>query len=213
MRAGESRTVIKRMQEFMDNLDRHVLNQKVLGNVKVKHLAAAFLAYKALQGMGKVENAETAGQIYAGGLQAIASMGGAFGMIGEKHFDGPENSDRTALNTMIVSATHFMVAQAENGEKLYDKDGRYTGTVVNRYDRDGKIIDSVPVYQVKEAAKSQMRKVAKNVQNMFMNTAMRHVRITIMITLMEIMIILILTTTCIPILIAIFMIFTRSSTA
>lgn len=96
-------------------------------------------------------------------------MGGAFGMIGEKHFDGPENSDRTALNTMIVSATHFMVAQAENGEKLYDKDGRYTGTVVNRYDRDGKIIDSVPVYQVKEAAKSQMRKVAKNVQNMFMN--------------------------------------------
>ena len=28
MRAGESRTVIKRMQEFMDNLDRHVLNQK-----------------------------------------------------------------------------------------------------------------------------------------------------------------------------------------
>ena len=139
MRAGESRTVIKRMQEFMDNLDRHVLNQKVLGNVKVKHLAAAFLAYKALQGMGKVENAETAGQIYAGGLQAIASMGGAFGMIGEKHFDGPENSDR------------------------------YTGTVVNRYDRDGKIIDSVPVYQVKEAAKSQMRKVAKNVQNMFMN--------------------------------------------
>lgn len=136
MRAGESRTVIKRMQEFMDNLDRHVLNQKVLGNVKVKHLAAAFLAYKALQGMGKVENAETAGQIYAGGLQAIASMGGAFGMI---------------------------------GEKLYDKDGRYTGTVVNRYDRDGKIIDSVPVYQVKEAAKSQMRKVAKNVQNMFMN--------------------------------------------
>lgn len=169
MRAGESRTVIKRMQEFMDNLDRHVLNQKVLGNVKVKHLAAAFLAYKALQGMGKVENAETAGQIYAGGLQAIASMGGAFGMIGEKHFDGPENSDRTALNTMIVSATHFMVAQAENGEKLYDKDGRYTGTVVNRYDRDGKIVDSVPVYQVKEAAKSQMRKVAKNVQNMFMN--------------------------------------------
>ena len=162
MRAGESRTVIKRMQEFMDNLDRHVLNQKVLGNVKVKHLAAAFLAYKALQGMGKVENAETAGQIYAGGLQAIASMGGAFGMIGEKHFDGPENSDRTALNTMIVSATHFMVAQAENGEKLYDKDGRYTGTVVNRYDRDGKIIDSVPVYQVKEAAKSQMRKVAAN---------------------------------------------------
>ena len=124
MRAGESRTVIKRMQEFMDNLDRHVLNQKVLGNIKVKHLAAAFLAYKALQGMGKVENAETTGQIYAGGLQAIASMGGAFGMIGEKHFDGPENSDRTALNTMIVSATHFMVAQAENGEKLYDKDGR-----------------------------------------------------------------------------------------
>ena len=54
MRAGESRTVIKRMQEFMDNLDRHVLNQKVLGNVKVKHLAAAFLAYKALQGMGKM---------------------------------------------------------------------------------------------------------------------------------------------------------------
>ena len=134
MRAGESRTVIKRMQEFMDNLDRHVLNQKVLGNIKVKHLAAAFLAYKALQGMGKVENAETTGQIYAGGLQAIASM-----------------------------------AQAENGEKLYDKDGRYTGTVVNRYDRDGKIVDSVPVYQVKEAAKSQMRKVAKNVQNMFMN--------------------------------------------
>ena len=43
MRAGESRTVIKRMQEFMDNLDRHVLNQKVLGNIKVKHLAAAFL--------------------------------------------------------------------------------------------------------------------------------------------------------------------------
>ena len=122
MSAGESRTVIKRMQEFMDNLDRHVLNQKVLGNVKVKHLAAAFLAYKALQGMGKVENAETTGQIYAGGLQAIASMG-----------------------------------------------GRYTGTVVNRYDRDGKIVDSVPVYQVKEAAKSQMRKVAKNVQNMFMN--------------------------------------------
>ena len=165
MRAGESRTVIKRMQEFMDNLDRYVLNQKVLENVKVKHLAAAFRAYKALQGMGKVENAETAGQIYAGGLQAIASMGGA----GDKHFDGQENSDRTALNTMIVSATHFMVAQAENGEKLYDKDGRYTGTVVNRYDRDGKIVDSVPVYQVKEAAKSQMRKVAKNVQNMFMN--------------------------------------------
>lgn len=165
MRAGESRTVIKRMQEFMDNLDRYVLNQKVLENVKVKHLAAAFRAYKALQGMGKVENAETAGQIYAGGLQAIASMGGT----GEKHFDGQENSDRTALNTMIVSATHFMVAQAENGEKLYDKDGRYTGTVVNRYDRDGKIVDSVPVYQVKEAAKSQMRKVAKNVQNMFMN--------------------------------------------
>ena len=55
------------------------------------------------------------------------------------------------------------------GIVLYDKDGRYTGTVVNRYDRDGKIIDSVPVYQVKEAAKSQMRKVAKNVQNMFMN--------------------------------------------
>ena len=74
MRAGESRTVIKRMQEFMDNLDRHVLNQKVLGNVKVKHLAAAFLAYKALQGMGKVENAETAGQIYAGGLQAWAAL-------------------------------------------------------------------------------------------------------------------------------------------
>ena len=70
---------------------------------------------------------------------------------------------------MIDSATHFMVAQAEYGEKLYDKDGRYTGTVVIRYDRDGKIIDSVPVYQVKEAAKSQMRKVAKNVQNMFMN--------------------------------------------
>lgn len=116
MRAGESRTVIKRMQEFMDNLDRHVLNQKVLGNIKVKHLAAAFLAYKALQGMGKVENAETTGQIYAGGLQAIASMGGAFGMIGEKHFDGPENSDRTALNTMIVSATHFMVAQAKTAK-------------------------------------------------------------------------------------------------
>ena len=33
MRAGESRTVIKRMQEFMDNLDRHVLNQKVLGSI------------------------------------------------------------------------------------------------------------------------------------------------------------------------------------
>lgn len=168
MRAGESRTVIKRMQEFMDNLDRHVLNQKVLGNVKVKHLAAAFLAYKALQGMGKVEMRNRRADLCRR-LQAIASMGGAFGMIGEKHFDGPENSDRTALNTMIVSATHFMVAQAENGEKLYDKDGRYTGTVVNRYDRDGKIIDSVPVYQVKEAAKSQMRKVAKNVQNMFMN--------------------------------------------
>lgn len=30
--------------------------------------------------------------------------------------------------------------------------------------------DSVPVYQVKEARQSpQMRKVAKNVQNMFMN--------------------------------------------
>lgn len=28
MRAGESRTVIKRMQEFMDNLDRHVLTKK-----------------------------------------------------------------------------------------------------------------------------------------------------------------------------------------
>ena len=54
MRAGESRTVIKRMQEFMDNLDRHVLNQKVLGNIKVKHLAAAFLAYKALQGKLKM---------------------------------------------------------------------------------------------------------------------------------------------------------------
>ena len=92
MRAGESRTVIKRMQEFMDNLDRYVLNQKVLENVKVKHLAAAFRAYKALQGMGKVENAETAGQIYAGGLQANASMGGA----GEKHLEGQENSARTA---------------------------------------------------------------------------------------------------------------------
>lgn len=31
MRAGESRTVIKRMQEFMDNLDRHVLKPKSVG--------------------------------------------------------------------------------------------------------------------------------------------------------------------------------------
>lgn len=71
MRAGESRTVIKRMQEFMDNLDRHVLNQKVLGNVKVKHLAAAFLAYKALQGMGKVEKCRNRRAVYAGGLRQL----------------------------------------------------------------------------------------------------------------------------------------------
>ncbi len=169
MRAGESRTVVKRMQEFMDNLDRHVLNQKVLNNVKVKHLVAAFLSFKALQGMGKLENAETVGQIYAGGLQAIASMGGAFSMMGEKHFDGGANSDRTGLNSVVVAATHFMVAQAENGKKLYNKDNRYVGTMVNRYDRDGKITASVPVYQFKEAAKCKMRGMAQNVQKLIMN--------------------------------------------
>ena len=84
MRAGESRTVIKRMQEFMDNLDRHVLNQKVLGNVKVKHLAAAFLAYKALQGMGKVENAETAGQICLNGRRFRHDRRKAFRRSGEQ---------------------------------------------------------------------------------------------------------------------------------
>jgi len=169
MRAGESRSVIKRTQEFMDNLDRNILNQKVLKGVKVKHIAAAFLAFKALQGMGKVENAETTRQIYVGGMQAIAAMGGAFGMMGEKHFDGNPNSDRTALNSAAVAAARFMVSQVENGEKLYNKDGKYVGTVVNRYDNEGKIVDSVPVYQVKEAAKEKARKVVKNVQNLFMS--------------------------------------------
>ncbi len=168
MKSGESKNTIKRMQEFLDRLDKHVLNQKVLGNVKVKHLAAAFLAYKTLQGMGTIENAETTGRVLAGGLQAVTAMGGAYGMIGERHVGGPENSERTALNAMVMSATHFMIAQREAGEKLYDKDGHYTGTVVNRYDNDGKVVASVPVYQVKEELKSKARKMTKNIQNMFM---------------------------------------------
>ena len=99
MRAGESSTTIKKMQYFLDKLDKHVLNRKILGGVKVKHVVAAFMAYKALQGMGNIENAQTAGDVFAGGVKAIAAMGTGFGMIGERHFDGkPADSERTELN-------------------------------------------------------------------------------------------------------------------
>lgn len=169
MRAAESRNVIKNMQQFMDNLDQHVLNRKIMGKVKVKHVVAAFCAFKMLQGFGKVENAETTAQIYAGGLQAIVSMGGAFGMVGEKNTGGRADSERTTLNALVGSAAHFMVSQAENGEKLYNKDGKYMGTVVNRYDENGKITASVPVYQIKEGIREKAGQISHDVRNLFMN--------------------------------------------
>lgn len=164
MRAGESSTTIKKMQDFLDKLDKHVLNRKILGGVKVKHVVAAFMAYKTLEGLGNVENAQTTGQILAGGVQAVTAMGLGFGMIGERHLhDKPADSERTELNSMIMTATHFMVSQVENGKKLYDENGKYVGTMVNRYDNNGKIIESVPVYQIKEGIKSKISKLMPKV--------------------------------------------------
>lgn len=164
MRAGESSTTIKKMQDFLDKLDKHVLNRKILGGVKVKHVVAAFMAYKALQGMGNIENAQTAGDVFAGGIQAVGAIGAGFGMVGERHlYDKPADSERTELNSMIMTATHFMVSQVEDGKKLYDKNGKYVGTVVNRYDNNGKIIESVPVYQIKEGIKSKISKLMPKV--------------------------------------------------
>ena len=164
MEAGESRTVIKKMQDFLDKLDKHVLNKKILKGIKVKHVVAAFMAYKTLQGMGIMEQSQTSGQVLAGGIKAIAAMGTGFGMIGERHFDGkPADSERTELNSMIMTATHFLVSQVENGNKLYDDEGKYIGTVVNRYDNNGKVIESVPVYQLKEGVKSKMSKLMPKV--------------------------------------------------
>ena len=71
MRAGESRTVIKRMQEFMDNLDRHVLNQKVLGNVKVKHLAAAFGPIRLCKVWGKLKMPKLPGRFMPAGCRQL----------------------------------------------------------------------------------------------------------------------------------------------
>ena len=100
MRAGESSTTIKKMQDFLDKLDKHVLNRKILGGVKVKHVVAAFMAYKALQGMGNIENAQTAGDVFAGGIQAVGAIGAGFGMVGERHlYDKPADSERTELNS------------------------------------------------------------------------------------------------------------------
>ena len=168
MKAANSSETIKKVQDFMDRLDENVLNRKVLKNVKVKHVAAAFLAYNALQGIGQVENAETTGQIYAGGVEAIGSMIGGAAMGREKYVGGNENSERSGLNMLTVAATRFMVSQVENGEKLYDEKGTYKGTVVNRYDREGNVVESVPVYQVKEGIKNKTQRLSQQVKNAFM---------------------------------------------
>ena len=168
MKATNKNETIAKVQEFMDRLDKNVLNKEVLGKVKVKHLAAAFLAYKALQGIGKVDSAETTAQIFEGGVEAITSMIGGAAMGSEKYVGGREDSNRSGLNALTVAATRFMVSQVENGEKLYDEKGVYKGTVVNRYDREGNVVDNVPVYQVKEGIKNKTQRLSQQVKNAFM---------------------------------------------
>lgn len=170
MKAANSSETIKKVQNFMDRLDENVLNRKVLKNVKVKHLAAAFLAYKTLEGIGRVDSAETTGQIYAGGLEAISSMIGGASLGKERYIGGNEDSERSGLNMLTVAAARFMVSQVENGEKLYDDKGTYKGTVVNRYDREGNVVESVPVYQVKEGIKNKAQQLNNQIKAAFVKS-------------------------------------------
>ena len=170
MRAGESRQVIKKMQSFMDKLDKNVLDKKILNHIKVKHVAAAFFAYKTLSGMGRIESAETGMQSFIGGIEAVSSMGLGASLLKEKHYYSGGDSDRSALNRLVMTATHFMVSQVENGQSLYDKDGKYVGTIVNRYDDEGKIISSEPVYQVKKGIKSTTKEMSAHLQNMMIKS-------------------------------------------
>ena len=170
MAAVNSVEIIKKVQDFMDRLDENVLNRKVFNNVKVKHLAAMVLAGTALHGFGRVDGGETAGEIYKGGIEAIVSMVGAASLGKERYIGGNEASERSGLNMLTVVATRFMVSQVENGENLYDDKGTYKGTVVNRYDREGNVVERVPVYQVKEGVKNKVQKMSGQVKTAFMKS-------------------------------------------